>query len=125
MKTLITGVTGFVGQKLAGHLVDTGAHVVGLARKWSDSKASRLPQVEQREGDLTDSRHLKELLEDASFDTVFHLAGQSSVYLSWSDPVSTYQANTITTVSLVELLKTRTPPPPSFFLFQQVKFTAH
>lgn len=72
MKVLVTGATGFVGQKLVDHLLEQGLEIRVLAR--NAAKADSFSKsVEIFEGDVTNLKSV--LLATENIDTIFHLAG--------------------------------------------------
>jgi nucleoside-diphosphate-sugar epimerase len=73
VKALITGATGFIGAHLAAALVESGYHVVGLARPASNISRLAGLGVEVATGDVRDSDSL--LRATRGVDIVFHLAG--------------------------------------------------
>jgi GDP-4-dehydro-6-deoxy-D-mannose reductase len=85
MRVLVTGASGFVGHWLTAHLQSRGDEVTGLDAEVDLRKA----------GELTDA------VTAAEPDGICHLAAQSSVPASWSDPVTTYEVNTIGTSNLL------------------------
>jgi UDP-glucose 4-epimerase len=102
MKALITGVAGFVGSTLAGHLLDEGASVTGLDC-FTDyypraDKEANLAALLSRPG----FRFLETTIQDADIagllrDTthVFHLAAQAGVRKSWGRDFQVYTVNNI------------------------------
>lgn len=72
MKVLVTGATGFVGQKLVNYLSEQGLDIRVIAR--DPNKATMFPKnTEILKGDVTDPDSLIKATKD--IDTVFHLAG--------------------------------------------------
>jgi len=65
----VTGATGFVGQSVLEHAARQGFEVRALARRKQEARAS----VEWVQGDLSDERALKRLVQRAS--VVIHIAG--------------------------------------------------
>lgn len=66
---LITGISGFVGNCLAGHLVDKGWKVAGYDVRPTSQDSDFYP------GNLTDGAAIKEVVEKTAPDVIFHLAG--------------------------------------------------
>lgn len=110
MRTLVTGVAGFIGSTLAEMLLDRGDDVIGLdcftdyyAKEAKEANLARCGQSDGFsfvEADLrTDD--LSSLVAD--LDVVFHLAAQPGVRLSWSSGFPDYVShNVLATQRLLE-----------------------
>jgi nucleoside-diphosphate-sugar epimerase len=70
---LVTGGTGFVGSHLVDHLVERGKTVRCLARRTSNLRYLKHPQLELAYGGLDDSTDWDAAL--AGVDTIYHVAG--------------------------------------------------
>jgi GDP-4-dehydro-6-deoxy-D-mannose reductase len=79
MHILITGVGGFVGSRLARHLLARGDRVSGT---YVDARPD-LEGVELSEADLLDRAALERAVGEASPDAIVHLAGLSHIGESW------------------------------------------
>ncbi|MDQ6613231.1 MAG: NAD(P)-dependent oxidoreductase [Actinomycetota bacterium] len=91
---LVTGATGFIGERLLGALLDEGWAVRACGRR---NKPDRFPNaVEYREADLAGPDDLAPLLTDVTH--VFHLAGASS---SQSSEDEMHRGNVVATERLV------------------------
>lgn len=111
-RILITGVTGFVGSYLVercrAHYPQ--AEVFGLYhRTWPRPISAAMEQVIPLKADITQPQELRQALSESQPDVIFHLAAQSSVAASWSDPLQTLQINAIATVHLLEALRLEHP----------------
>jgi len=93
-RALVTGAAGFVGRHLAAELSASGVSVVA---------------VDREDGDLRDAAAALALVTAAAPDVVFHLAGQSSAARSLDDPVGTFEANVVGTVSVLEAVRRGAP----------------
>lgn len=113
MKSLITGVAGFIGSHLAERLLRQGHEVLGVdkflenyPRRFKESNLSHLAGrsgFRFVEGDVA-GLDLAELLGDAAY--VFHLAAQPGVRASWGREFVHYTANNIlATQKLLEACK--------------------
>lgn len=113
MKVLITGVGGFVG----GHLVaflrreHPEVEIFGLARPHGSAGAGALDGMRLLEADLNDPAALEAVLDEVAPERVVHLAGQSSVHMSWLDPGGTLRTNVLGLVHLVDALRHRSLRP--------------
>jgi UDP-glucose 4-epimerase len=108
MKTLVTGVAGFIGSHLAEKLLAEGFEVVGV-----DNFLDNYPRhfKEKNLAGLQDRRKfdfvtadllradLKHLLRDVSH--IFHLAGQPGVRSSWGGEFQRYTENNIMATQLL------------------------
>ena len=110
---LITGVSGQDGGYLAERLLSAGVEVHALARA-GDAPAAG---VHTHVGDVADIAGTRALLLDLAPDTVYNLAGVSSVARSWEEPELTAQVNGQAAVGLLESahrLQERTGGPVRF-----------
>ena len=107
MRSLITGLTGFVGSHLAELLLAQGDKVFGTARWRSDT--SNIDHLEGRvelvECDIRDSASVKNVIFDVHPDEIYHLAAQSFVPTSWRAPSETLETNIIGQVHLLEAVR--------------------
>ena len=105
MRTLITGITGFVGPYLAEHIAENvpNAEVWGLV--WSADPEKAPPPVQQIEGDLTDISSIRAAIDRVQPEIVFHLAAASSVASSWEHPGRFLEVNAVGTVNLLETVR--------------------
>jgi GDP-4-dehydro-6-deoxy-D-mannose reductase len=97
-RILVTGIEGFAGGHLARHLASAGHTVIGL--HWADAPQA-LP-AELHRGDVCDFDATRSLLEATRPDGIIHLAGLSSVALSESHQMTTYEVNAFGTLKLLE-----------------------
>jgi len=100
-RILVTGIEGFVGGHLARHLAGAGHTVIGL--HWADAPAG-LP-AELHKGDVCDFDATRSLLQTTAPDGIIHLAGISSVVLSESHQMTTYDVNAFGTLKLLEAVR--------------------
>lgn len=95
-RVLVTGPNGFIAAWLIETLVDNGASVVGYDRSpvgTLDLHPGLRDRVELVIGDLTDQPRLERTLADHGVQTLFHLAGQSSISLSKGSPIPAFESN--------------------------------
>ena len=110
-KVLITGHTGFKGSWLAYWLVLLGAKVTGLSSN-IPTKPSHFESIKLRNKinhksiDIRNLKTLKNFFKKYQPDYVFHLAAQAIVRKSYSDPIHTWETNTIGTLNVLESLRT-------------------
>ena len=112
MKTaLICGISGQDGSYLARLLIEKGCRVVGTSRDAQVATFANLARlgirdrVEVDSMVLTDFRSTLQALVKAKPDEVYNLAGQSSVALSFVQPVETLESITHGTLNLLEAIR--------------------
>jgi GDP-4-dehydro-6-deoxy-D-mannose reductase len=90
-KAIITGSAGFVGQHLATHLLEEGYEVKGF---------------NLRDGqDIRNFEFVRNMLDVERPNYIFHLAGQAFVPESFSNPVRTFEVNTIGSLNILEAVR--------------------
>ncbi|MBY6681895.1 GDP-mannose 4,6-dehydratase [Rhodococcus sp. BP-316] len=101
---LITGVGGQDGTYLAELLVSKGWQVHGIARPDDDGPPflQYLDGVTVRYQDIADPIATTTAVQEIAPDYVFHLAGISSVWKSWQDPVTTTRVNGVSAAALLD-----------------------
>ncbi len=109
-KVLLTGHTGFKGAWLSLWLLQMGARVRGLALDPPSSLslfhlARAGVGLEDLRGDIRDSAIVHSAIADFRPDIVIHLAAQSLVRPSYSDPVGTYATNVMGTINVLEAVR--------------------
>ena len=109
-KIIITGHTGFKGSWLSLWLKILGAKIIGLSinvpSKPSHFTAIKLQnKIIHKKIDIRNLKFLKKIFKKYQPDYVFHLAAQSIVKKSYSDPIYTWETNTIGTLNVLESLK--------------------
>ena len=100
MKALITGSGGFVGSYLRTELEEQGYTVTGLDLQAGPGTL---------EADLLDREQTLAAVREVRPDTVFHLAGQADIGLSWKIPQQTIAVNEIAAVNLLEAVREACP----------------
>ena len=97
---LVTGASGFIGSALVRRLHGTGIAVTGVATRPRDDLD---PAIQWSFGDLADVDYVKQLLEQAAPEVVFHLA---SYVTGARDPdivLPAFHSNLTSTVNLLTL----------------------
>lgn len=100
MRVLVTGAGGFVGGHLVPFLRSEGYEVIGTAL--TEKGGYRLL-------DVREPGFVNAVVSEVRPDAVFHLAGQSSVSLSWRDPALTYEVNALGTHYLFDAIHRHVP----------------
>jgi len=121
-RIFITGISGFVGSRIAKYLLDQGASVFGLVRRRADGS---IPQnikysgienaVELLEGDIRDIFSIETALDWSEPDIVFHFAAQSFIPSSFYSPAEVMDVNCLGTANLLEAIRSKELDPVIVF----------
>ncbi len=110
-RALICGVSGQDGAYLAQLLLSKGYDVFGTSRDAQMSSFQNLKtlgikeQVRCESMSLNDFRSVIQVLINVEPDEVYNLAGQSSVGLSFQQPVETLESISVGTLNLLEAIR--------------------
>jgi len=112
MKTaLILGVSGQDGSYLAQFLLDRGYTVHGTSRDAELSQFTNLRRLGIRDRVTchsampTDFRSIFQVIRQVDPDEIYNLAGQTSVGLSFAQPVETMESVTLGTLNVLEAVR--------------------
>lgn len=111
MKALICGISGQDGAYLARLLLDKGYEVVGTSRDAQVGSFNNLVRLGIRERVQLESmapndfRSVLAIVHRTDPDEIYNLAGQSSVGLSFEQPVDTLESIAIGTINLLEAIR--------------------
>ncbi len=113
-KAWISGITGQDGAYLAQSLLAKGYEVWGGSRGPSGSPGNLVAlgiadRVQLQPVVWADLRSLRDTVESICPDEIYHLAGQSSVGLSFSEPRETWDSIATATRNLLEVVKECAP----------------
>lgn len=117
---LLTGAAGFIGARVARHLLDSGSKVVGIDNI-NDSYDPRLKEwrLEQFQNDdrftlkridIANRDELETAFGDDTYDGVINLAARAGVRQSVSDPWVYYETNVIGALNLLDACRARSIP---------------
>jgi GDPmannose 4,6-dehydratase len=116
-KALITGICGQDGSYLAEFLLSKNYKVFGL-EKSGDKDFGNIRHIAQKikfvEADLLDEGSLNKAIKKVRPDEIYNLAAQSSVALSWAQPVYTGEITGLSVARLLEAIR-QTDPKIKFF----------
>jgi len=110
-RALIFGVSGQDGAYLSRFLIEKGYEVHGTSRDAELQHFARLEllgirdSVQVHSASLLDFRNLLQLIDTIQPDEIYNLAGQSSVALSFSQPVETLESIVQGTVRILEVMR--------------------
>ena len=119
MKTLVTGVAGFIGAKAADVLLGAGHEVTGIdnlndyydpslkrdrLRHFTGNRSLRFV-----EANIEDPYVIMDLFQTQKFDNIAHLAAQAGVRYSIDNPRTYLQSNLIGTFEILEAARAHPP----------------
>ncbi len=112
MKTaIITGITGQDGAYLSKLLLEKGYKVIGITRSLQSGNINGLNflgiqnDVELIEANVFDLSNIIRLLEKYKPEEFYNLAAQSSVGLSFEQPIGTLEYNIISIANILEAIR--------------------
>ena len=115
-KALIIGITGQDGAYLAKHLLSKGYEVTGSSRDVMASSFNNLnalgirSQVKLLSVSINDFRSVFNAIQAADPDEIYNLAGQTSVGLSFDQPVEAIESIAIGTLNILEVIRLLSKP---------------
>jgi len=108
---IITGVTGQDGAYLSELLLKNDYSIIGLTRSYNTANFDKLEylgikdKIIFEECDLTDISSIINIFAKYNPDEVYNLASQSSVGLSFNQPIGTIHYNILSVLNLLESIK--------------------
>jgi len=119
MKIFLTGITGFLGQKLADTLIERGHEIGTLSRNIATGDRATSTEsmirgesksgIKHYFGDLTDFLVISDALKDYSPDVIIHLGAQTSVAYSFTHMKEVFDVNFMGVFHMAEAARRQVP----------------
>jgi GDPmannose 4,6-dehydratase len=112
---LITGITGQDGAYLAQHLLGLGYRVVGTSRDADSARGGNLARLGIADDVVleamnpVDFRSVLQVISKHKPDELYNLAGQTSVGMSFAQPVETLESIGVATLNFLEVIRLYAP----------------
>ena len=108
-RVFITGHTGFKGTWLSATLIEFGSKIMGYSlrdnRKNIYNKITFHDKISNVYADILDYKYLEKKILKFNPEIIFHLAAQSIVSKSYSEPLKTVRTNIDGTLNILEISK--------------------
>jgi GDPmannose 4,6-dehydratase len=123
MKALITGITGQDGYFLSQLLLGKGYELYGIVRRNATRSSGNLgllpnelrDQINIIYGDVTDTSFIENTVATIKPDELYHLAAQSFVAYSFTNPKYTYDVNINGTLNVVNTVRDHSKNTKMYF----------
>jgi GDPmannose 4,6-dehydratase len=128
MKALILGVRGQDASLLSEHLLNKDYTVVGTIRRASChehhnlEKSLTYPNFHLEYGDITDAGCMSGLISKYQPDEIYVLAAQSHVQVSFTNPIATFESNTMGFLNVLEAARIYSPNSSILFAATSEQF---
>jgi dTDP-glucose 4,6-dehydratase len=119
MKIFVTGITGFLGQRIGEILISHGHEIATLSRNVSsgDKKSNiknntiddKIKKIKYYYGDLSDYLVISDILKNFQPEVIIHLAAQTSVSYSFSHMKEIFDVNFIGVFNMAEAARRELP----------------
>lgn len=105
-RILITGGTGFIGSHLTKELIKKKADItvidIHINTKSIFTLESLQTKVDFQRMDITKKRNIETFIRQNNFDYIIHLAAESIVEKSYSNPLKAFKVNIMGTINILE-----------------------
>ena len=105
MRVLVTGGAGYIGSVLTEELLGDGHEVVVFDNLYKGHRGAVVEGAEFVEGDLADGARVREALKGQGTEAVIHMAADSLVGESVTDPAKYYRNNVVAGLTLLDAMR--------------------
>ena len=104
MNIVVTGGAGYVGSIITESLVEKGHTVIVLDNLQQGHREAVLPEADFYLTDICDAQAVQDVFRRAKIDAVMHMAAETVVEYSITDPKRYFQNNVIGGINLLEAM---------------------
>ena len=104
MNVLVTGAAGYIGSTITEELTQKGNFVIALDNLKQGHREAVAPEAVFVQTDLADLQGLDDVFRRYSIEAVVHLAADSIVEQSMTNPKETFQNNIINGLNLIDIM---------------------
>ena len=105
MNILVTGAAGYIGSVLTEELVREGNSVVALDNLQQGHREAVTPEAEFIQADLGAQALLGQVFQNYQIEAVMHLAADSIISQSMTDPAKFFKNNVINSINLLDTMR--------------------
>ena len=105
MRVLVTGGAGYIGSVVTEELLKDGHEVVVFDSLYKGHRGAVVEGAGLVEGDLSDGARVREALRGQGTEAVIHMAADSLVGESVTDPAKYYRNNVVAGLSLLDAMR--------------------
>jgi UDP-glucose 4-epimerase len=107
LRVLVTGGAGYIGSVVTEELLGDGHEVVVFDNLYKGHRGAVVEGAEFVEGDLADGARVRDALKSQGTEAVIHMAADSLVGESVTDPAKYYRNNVSAGLSLLDAMRER------------------
>lgn len=104
MNILVTGAAGYIGSVVTALCIRSGHTVTALDNLSQGHRAAVHPEARLAVADLSNRPALDDLFRQSNPDAVIHLAGETLVEKSMSDPAVYFEQNVVNGLNLLQVM---------------------
>ncbi len=104
MNVLVTGGAGYVGSIVTERLLEAGHHAIVLDNLLQGHRQAVLPEADFVAGDIVDINILESTFSNTKIDAVMHMAAETVVEYSMTDPRRYFHNNVVAPINLLDVM---------------------
>ena len=104
MNIMVTGGAGYIGSIIVENLLEKGHHVIVLDNLQQGHREAVLPEADFHQVDIIDIQALEQVFSNAKVDAVMHMAAETVVEYSITDPKRYFQNSIVGGLNLLEVM---------------------